>query len=155
MRFSRLRTSAVVSATFVLASCASVGARNPVAEPTLYARLAGYDAIAAVVDDLLARELRDSVVAPFFKGLEPEDIGRIRQHLVDQLCAAASGPCFYPGMDMKTAHAEFEITEDVWNAFTGHIGESLDVFKIGERERNELVVIVASLKKDIVNMPRP
>lgn len=45
--------------------------------------------------------------------------------------------------------------EDVWNAFTGHIGESPPALNVGERERNELVVIVAGLKKDIVNMPRP
>lgn len=120
------------------------------ADATLYARLGGYDAIAAVVDDLLTRELKDPVVIPFFKGLDEADMKRIRQHLVDQLCAAAKGPCFYPGKDMKTAHAEMEITDEVWNAFTGHIGETLTAFKIGEAERNELVAIVSSLKGDIV-----
>jgi len=88
-------------------------------------------------------------------GLEERDVKRIRQHLVDQICTAAGGPCFYPGRDMKTVHAEMEITEEVWNAFTGHIGETLRAFKVGERERNELVVIVGSLKADIVKKPAP
>ena len=113
---------------------------------TVRERYAGFD-------DILAREVKDPVIIPFFKGLEAKDLQRIRQHLVDLLCAATGGPCFYPGRDMKSVHAEMEITENVWNAFTGHIGETLVAFKVPERERNELVVIVQSLKKDIVNKP--
>lgn len=146
----------ILAAAFVavsISACASM--QGAPREMSLYARLGGYESIAAVVDDILARELRDPVVAPFFKGLEPADLQRIRQHLVDQLCAAAQGPCFYPGRDMKTVHAEMEITNDVWNAFTGHIGETLTAFKVGERERNELVAIVAGLKADIVHAPAP
>jgi hemoglobin len=149
--FRRLLSVALV---LLVSACASAGGRTT-ALPSLYARLGGYEAIAAVVDDLLAREVKDPIVAPFFKGLEVRDLQRIRQHLVDQLCAVSGGPCFYPGRDMKTVHAEMEITEEVWNAFTGHIGETLRAFKVGERERNELVVIVGSLKKDMVKPPTP
>jgi hemoglobin len=133
--------------------CAVFGRGGPPATASLYTRLGGYEAIAAVADDILAREMKDSLVTPFFKGLEAKDLQRIRQHLVDQLCAAAGGPCFYPGKDMKTTHAEMEITPAVWNAFVSHIGETLAAFKVGERERNELVVIVNSMRGDIVNKP--
>jgi hemoglobin len=136
-----------------VAACATLGARRAPATASLYARLGGYEAIAAVVDDLLAREIKDPVVAPFFKGLDAPDLRRIRQHLVDQLCAVSGGPCFYPGRDMKAVHAEMEITNEVWNAFTGHIGETLAAFKVGERERNELVVAVQGMKPDIVTKP--
>ena len=149
----RARRSLIPLAVVLLAGCASLGRTRPAPTASLYARLGGYEAIAAVVDDLLAREVKDPVVAPFFKGLEAQDVRRIRQHLVDQLCAASGGPCFYPGRDMKSVHAEMEITNDVWNAFTGHIGATLAAFEVGERERNDLVVIVESLKKDIVNKP--
>jgi hemoglobin len=136
-------------------ACASLGGSKAPPTASLYARLGGYEAIAAVVDDILAREVKDPIVAPFFKGLEEKDVKRIRQHLVDQVCAAAGGPCFYPGRDMKTVHAEMEITDEAWNAFTGHIGETLRAFKVGERERNELVVIVQSMKADIVKPKAP
>jgi hemoglobin len=121
--------------------------------PSLYHRLGGYDAIAAVTDDFLGRATNDPVIVPFFKGLTTADLRRIRQHLVDQLCNATGGPCFYPGKDMKTAHAEFEITPAVWNAFTGHLNETIARFKIGDRERNELVAIIESVRPDIVNKP--
>ena len=137
----------------VSASCASLGRGAAAPVPSLYARLGGYTALAAVTDDFLAREVKDPAIAPFFKGLEARDVQRIRQHIVDQLCAVTGGPCFYPGKEMKAVHAEMEITNDVWNTFTGHIGETLAAFKVPERERNELVIIVQSLKKDIVNKP--
>ncbi|HEY2906550.1 MAG TPA: group 1 truncated hemoglobin [Vicinamibacterales bacterium] len=121
--------------------------------PSLYHRLGGYDAIAAFTDDFLGRATNDPVIVPFFKGLTPADLQRIRQHLVDQLCNATGGPCFYPGRDMKTVHADFEITPAVWNAFTGHLNETVARFKIGDRERNEIVAIIESLKPDIVNKP--
>jgi hemoglobin len=121
--------------------------------PSLYHRLGGYDAIAAVTDDFLGRATNDPVIVPFFKGLTTADLQRIRQHLVDQLCSATGGPCFYPGKDMKAAHAELEITPAVWNVFTGHLNETIARFKIGDRERNELVAIIESVRPDIVNKP--
>lgn len=153
MRRRATRLSTWLPILLVTASCASLGGRAATPAPSLYARLGGYAALAAVTDDFLAREVKDPAIAPFFKGLEARDVQRIRQHIVDQLCAVTGGPCFYPGKDMKAVHAEMEITNDVWNTFTGHIGETLAAFKVPERERNELVVIVQSLKKDIVNKP--
>lgn len=153
MRFvSRL---SALGSLLLLGACASFGRAKAPANASLYARLGGYEAIAAVVDDILKREIADPVVAPFFKGLEENDVKRIRQHLVDQICTVAGGPCFYPGKDMKTTHAEMEITDAVWNAFTGHIDQTLKAFRVGERERNELVVIVGSLKADIVKPKAP
>jgi hemoglobin len=150
----------------ILAGCASLfpaprgagGGSAPAAQsespkpPTsLYRRLGGYDGIAAFVDDFLGRATNDPAIVPFFRGLTTADLQRIRQHVVDLLCSAAGGPCFYPGRDMKTVHAQMEITNDVWNAFTGHLNESVARFRIADRERNELVEIVGSLRKDIVN----
>lgn len=152
-----LRSLPAVLLALGAASCASFpgfGGQTPASRTaSLYARLGGHEVLAAVTDDILARELKDPVIAPFFKGLDEADIKRIRQHLLDLLCTATGGPCFYPGKPMKSGHAEMEITESVWNAFTGHIGETLAAFKVPDRERNELVVIVNSLKADIVNKP--
>jgi hemoglobin len=135
------------------ATAAPVSAAAAAAKPavSLYRRLGGYDAIAAFTDDFLGRATNDPVIVPFFRGLTTADLQRIRQHVVDQLCAATGGPCFYPGRDMKTAHEQMEITLNVWNAFTGHLNETVARFKIADRERNELVVIINSLKGDIVN----
>ncbi len=119
--------------------------------PTLYARLGGDAGLNAFTDDFLGRVTNDPVIIPFFRGLTQADLTRIRQHVFELLCSATGGPCTYTGKDMKTTHKEMEIDNDKWNAFTGHLNESVSRFRIPDRERNELVVIIASLKGDIVN----
>ena len=47
-------------------------------------------------------------------------------------------------------HKGLGITEAEWNIGVGHFLATLDKFKVPEKERNELVAIVASVKKDIV-----
>ena len=144
--------AAVALLAVALSACAPLrrGAAAPPAA-TLYARLGGYEALAAVADDFLGRVMADARLAPFFKGLDEKEMRRTRQHIVDLLCNATAGPCFYPGRDMKSVHAQLEITSDVWNAFTGHFNETLAKFHVGDRERNEVVAIVQSLRSDIVN----
>jgi hemoglobin len=118
---------------------------------SLYSRLGGEAGIAAFTDDFLIRTMTDPALMPFFKGLTDDDDKRIHQHLRELLCAVTGGGCTYTGKDMKTAHAQMEISNDVWNQFTGHFNETVARFHIADRERNELVNIVASVKKDIVN----
>jgi hemoglobin len=141
--------AAIVSPRAATAQNSSSSAGKPV--PTLYARLGGEAGIAAFTDDFLSRTMIDPALTPFFKGLTEADDARIHQHLRELLCFATGGGCAYSGKDMKTTHAQMEISNDVWNQFTGHFNETVTRFRIADRERNELVNIVASLKKDIVN----
>jgi hemoglobin len=120
------------------------------AQPSLYKRLGGYDALAAVTDDFIGRLASDKSLSRFFVGHSKDSLGRIRQLIVDQLCAATGGPCVYLGRDMKTAHAGLGITEADWNATVGHLVATLDKFKVPEKEKNEVLGAISSFKKDIV-----
>ena len=120
------------------------------AKPTLYKRLGGYDAIAAVTDEFIGRLLADPRFAKFFVGLSNDSKGKIRQHVVDLLCNATGGPCIYTGRTMKQSHAGLGITEDDWNASVQLLIASLDKFKVPETEKNELLTLASSLKGDIV-----
>jgi len=136
---------------FALVVCLLLGASSLFAQqPSLYKRLGGYDAIAAVTDDFIGRLAADKSLARFFSGHSKDSLGRIRQLVVDQLCAATGGPCVYIGRDMKTAHQGMGITEADWNASVGHLVETLDKFKVPEKEKNEVLGAVSSFKKDIV-----
>ena len=116
---------------------------------SLYKRLGGYDAIAAVTDDLLGH--LDPQLSKFFVGFNNESKTRIRQHFIDFLCKASGGPCAYMGQDMKTAHAGINITEQDWAASVKDLQATLDKFKVPERERSEVLNLVSSLKGDIVH----
>ena len=117
---------------------------------TLYKRLGGYDAIAAVTDDFITRLAGDQQLNRFLVGLSADSQKRLRQHVVDQLCEAAGGPCIYIGRAMKSSHAGLGITESDWQRTVGHPVATLDKFKVPEAEKGELLTIASSLKSDIV-----
>ena len=56
---------------------------------TLYERLGGYDAIAAVVSDLLPRLRGDSELGHFWQHRAEDSLKRSKQHLIDFLCSRA------------------------------------------------------------------
>ena len=118
---------------------------------TLYARLGGYDAIAAVVDDFVGRLVADKRLNKFFVGHSEDSLHKIRQHVVDQICSAAGGPCLYTGRDMRTSHHGLGITNEDWDASVKHLVETLDKFKVPKAEQDELLAVVGTLKKYIVD----
>jgi hemoglobin len=121
------------------------------AKKSLYQRLGGYDAIAAVVDDFVGRLVTDKQFERFFVGHSNDSKKRIRQHIVDQFCAGAGGPCVYTGRSMKDSHTGLGITEAEWDASARHLVATLDKFKVPEAEQKELLAFVTTLKADIVD----
>ena len=119
-------------------------------EKSLYERIGGYNALAAVVDDFVGRLVSDKQFERFFAGHSIDSKKRIRQHILDQFCAATGGPCIYTGRDMKTSHTGLGITEAEWDAAAKHLVASLDKFKVPEKEKGEVLAFVVTLKKDIV-----
>ena len=118
--------------------------------PSLYQRLGGYDALAAVTEDFLGRMAVDPQLKRFFVGFNQTSLVRIRQHIVDFLCQATGGPCLYHGQDMKTAHTGLHITEQDWNAAVADLTATFDKFKVPEKERADVVAAISGLKADIV-----
>jgi hemoglobin len=133
-------------ALVVLASAVAVSAQ----QKSLYQRLGGYDALAAVVDDFIGRLAADKDIGRFFVGASTDSKKRIRQLVLDQLCEATGGPCVYIGRSMKVAHAGLGITESDWEKGAKHLTATLDKFKVPAKEKEEVLAAVSSLKKDIV-----
>jgi hemoglobin len=116
----------------------------------LYKRLGGYDAITAVVDDLLARLTADDQLGRFWKNRGLDGVRREKQLLVDFLCASAGGPRYYTGRDMQISHKGMGINESDWQVFLGHVEASLATFEVAAAERGEVLAFVGSTKPDIV-----
>ena len=117
---------------------------------SLYERLGGYDAIAAVASDLLPRVQTDSRLARFWQNRGEGGLRREKQLLIDFLCASAGGPLYYTGRDMKISHKGMKISEGDWSAFLGHLNATLSAFNVPQVERNEVVAFIESTKGDIV-----
>jgi hemoglobin len=118
---------------------------------SLYTRLGGYDAIAAVVDDLLPRLRSDELLSRFWVSPRSVDThNRERQLAVDFIAAATGGPTFYLGRDMKMSHKGMGITKADYAAFICCLADTLNTFEVPEGERSEVVAFVTSLEPEIV-----
>ena len=146
-RFQRATVFGLVLSLLLTMSSSAIAASQ---EKSLYERVGGYNALAAVVDDFIGRLVSDKQFEKFFIGQSTDSKKRIRQHILDQFCAATGGPCIYTGREMKTSHAGLGITNAEWDAAAKHLVASLDKFKVPEKEKGEILAFVTSQKKDIV-----
>jgi hemoglobin len=128
----------------------AAGQKPAAAAETLYKRLGGYDALAAVTDDFLGRLIEDPRFAKFFVGHSTDSKNRIRQLIVDQLCAVTGGPCVYTGRSMKESHAGLGLAEEDWNASVVLLVATLDKFQVPQKEKDDVLALVSTLKGDIV-----
>jgi hemoglobin len=149
-RSTRFQRPTVIGLALSLLLTMSATAIAASQEKSLYDRVGGYNALAAVVDDFIVRLVTDKQFEKFFIGQSTDSKKRIRQHILDQFCAATGGPCVYTGREMKTSHAGLGITNAEWDAAAKHLIASLDKFKVPEKEKGEILAFVTSLKKDIV-----
>ena len=117
---------------------------------TLYERLGGYDAIAAVANDLLPRLRSDPQLGRFWAHRGEDGVMREKQLLIDFLCASAGGPVYYRGRDMTLTHRGMRINESDWGVFLGHAAATLAKFQVPEAEQSQVVTFVQSLKKECV-----
>ncbi|HEY7213426.1 MAG TPA: group 1 truncated hemoglobin [Thermoanaerobaculia bacterium] len=151
-----IRFVAALALVSMLAAVAPLAAQPAAGgQATLYQRLGGYDAIAAVTGDFIGRMAADPELSRFFVGHSTQSLQRIQQLVVEQLCQAAGGPCFYTGRSMKESHAGMGITEAQWDIAVKHLVATLDKFKVGEKERQDLFAAIAPLKADIVDSKKP
>jgi len=117
---------------------------------SLYERLGGYDAIAAVANDLLSRLQSDSRLARFWQNRGEDGVRREKQLLIDFLCANSGGPLYYTGRDMKISHLGMRIDEGDWSAFLKHLNATLDAFRVARTEHDQVVAFIQSTQSDIV-----
>jgi hemoglobin len=134
--------------TLALGACASM--REP-AEPSLYKRLGGREGIRGVVDEFVAALVADPRVSTRFKDIKPPDVERVKTNISDQVCEATGGPCSYLGKDMKAVHKGMRITEAEWNATVEDLVKALNKRNVSEKDRNELLRLLGSMKNDIVD----
>lgn len=130
--------------------------------------LTGRDAISVIVDGFVANMVANPTTKARFdfkewpqtkaliaKGLPPplanlQIVSTFKARLADQFCEAAGGPCSYTGRDMKTTHKDMNITEAEWTATVEALVKALDERKVGDKEKQELLGLLGTLKKDIV-----
>ncbi len=122
-------------------------------QPSLYERLGGVYAIAAVVDDFIDRIMVDPRlnanprVDEAHRRVSPPGFKYV---VTEMVCWATGGPQQYTGRSMRDSHRHLLITATEWDAFLDDFQQSLDKLGVPKAEQAELKAIVASSRADIV-----
>jgi hemoglobin len=149
----KLKTSiAILLVTFFLVACSSetpdTSTTAPVAK-TLYERIGGKEKVKAIVEDIWNNHAKNPIVKDRFAGSDPSYVKK----RVFEIFAAATGATDveYKGMDMKAAHKGMNINEMEFNAVVDDVLAACAMHKMAQQEQNEVLAILWSVRKDIVN----
>src|SRR6266446_3486725 len=122
-------------------------------QKSLYERLGGVYAIAAVIDDLIDRVMDNPRLNANPKVDEAHHrVSRagFKYLVTEMVCGATGGSQQYTGRSMRDSHVHLDITEDEWQVFLADLQACLDHFAVPKAEQGEIFALVASTKSDIV-----
>jgi hemoglobin len=144
---SMQRTAIARGLLLVLMGCATIPWAIASGPDSLYARMGGTPNVTAVVNDLIDEAASDSQLKRSF---DKVNLGRLKQLLVEQICELTGGGCRYSGDSIRDAHAGLGITQAEFYGLVQVLKDSMQRHGIAIRERNELLAILAPMKRDIV-----
>jgi hemoglobin len=143
-----LRTSPAGASTPTPAPAPAPSTAQP-----LWTRLGGEPAVSAVVHDFVALAAGDPQV-DFTRGgkypLDAAGVAGLERNLVGLISAVTGGPLKYEGRAMKPVHQGMAITDPQFNALAGDLIVVLKKYNVPKKEADELMAIIASTRKDIV-----
>lgn len=134
------------------------------AEPSLYERLGGVFAIAAVIDQFSDAVVTNRVAGegsanPALKEWHTEQLARLpglKFMRTLWVCDVAGGPLTFratePGatpLGLEEAHRDLHITSDEFDAVAAELARTLDAFKVPEREKSEVLGAFAAHKAEV------
>jgi hemoglobin len=137
------RLAAAISTPLILAACAA----PPTQSPTLYSRLGGEPVMTRVVGETIDRAATDPRTKRSFEDVK---LARVKEKIVEQICSLTGGGCKYTGDPMDKVHQGLKNTEAEMHLVVQFLRDSLDKNGVGESEKNELLRVLAPMKRDIV-----
>lgn len=131
---------------------------------TLYARIGGEQALRAIVDDMTERVIADPRVNFERRNVQtswlgdtyeawkptPQNVEVFKRRMVEFLALAAGGSTEYTGRDLKQVHKGMKITNAEFDAMVGDIKTSMDRLGVRTREKRDLLAIIETTRKQIV-----
>ena len=141
-----MKSPLIVLVLLSLANITAAGA-EPV-EPSLYQRLGGEPVVTRVIDETVRAMAADPTVNQSFDGV---NLQKLEAKIVQQVCSLAGGGCTYTGDEMKLAHQGLNIGQREFYAMVEALRVSLAGNGVGEREKNELLRLLAPMKRDVVS----
>ena len=133
-------------------------------EQTLYERLGGVFAIAAVIDHFSDAVVKNPIVGqqsqnPALREWHTQNLGRLpglKFMRTLWVCNVAGGPFQYeataPGstvLGLEEAHRRFHISPDEFDEVAAELGRTLDVVGVPSQEKSEVLAAFAAHKGEV------
>jgi hemoglobin len=126
------------------------------AEKSLYERLGGAYAIAAVVDRFSDQLLENPKIVNANPQLKEWHTQEFKERLPGLkfnrtlwVCAVSGGPYEYTAKNLHDAHFELHIPPEVFDEVAAELGRALDYFKVPKREKEETLAAFNAQKSDV------
>lgn len=134
-------------------------------EASLYERLGGVFAIAAVVDQFSDAIIENAMVGKLSKNPQlrqwsveqPERLPGLKWMRTLWVCQVSGGPYQYIGtkpgrtqLSLEEGHRELKITSEEFDEVAAELARSLDMFKVPEREKSEVLGAFAAHKGEVI-----
>jgi hemoglobin len=147
-----------------LTSCQVTTKGAPMTDKSLYERLGGVFAIAAVVDHFSDEVVKNPIVGqassnPALREWHTNQLGRLpglKFMRTLWVCNVAGGPFEYegtkPGMTplgLEEAHRQFRISSEEFDEVAAELGRTLDFAGVPEQEKGEVLAAFAAHKGEV------
>jgi hemoglobin len=114
---------------------------------SLYDRIGGAEAVKNMVAAFYSKVVADPALRPFFNDVA---LNKLRRMQIEFFTAALDGPSRYTGRPLIHAHHGLNITRQHFQAFVGHLFETLARYPLGEDDRYAIISRINTYADDII-----
>ena len=114
---------------------------------SLFTRLGGNDGITAITSDLVENHLINAAIANRFA---ESDVAALKNAAATFMIAGTGGENVYKGKDMLSAHKGMNISATEFMAVLDDALSALEKNDIGQREQEEVLFILYSMRSSVV-----
>lgn len=114
---------------------------------SLFERLGGNAGITAIASDVVDNHVANSVIATRFAN---SDIKAMKHAAATFFIAGTGGESVYKGKDMLAAHKGMNISANEFMAVLDDSLAALDKNNVSQREQEEVLYILYSMRKEII-----
>ena len=139
--YKQLFRNAMWAVCIVQAGCAAQPAGS------LYDRLGGAPVVSAAVQRTIERAAHDPRTQRSFDGIK---LSTLEASITQQICSISGGGCHYEGETMAKSHHDLRIRPSEFDALVDILREELDAGHVDPGAKNELLRLLAPMKRDIV-----
>jgi hemoglobin len=123
-------------------------AQQPPKDDSLYRALGEQAGITRIVEGMLLNIAADTRIVRHFEKI---DIVRLRDKLVEQICAETGGPCVYTGDSMEESHKGQNLTPSDFNALVENLQAAMTAQGVAIPAQNRLLARLAPMRAQVID----